>query len=130
MLTPSPPAAHQPTLPPALGTEASHPPYPWEKSMPTRFVFAVVALTGWLALTDSASAFGRRWERRRAELYGSLNASLSARVDAGVAQQSAAAEQRLSEANKAQIAAEAVKLNSDIAAALAQLKQQATEAVA
>jgi len=96
------------------------------KSMNARVVVVAATLASLLCLTDSASALGRRWERRRAELYGSLNTSLSA----SVAAQSAASEQRLSDANKAQIASISDKLNSDLNSALAQLRQQAGEAVA
>ncbi len=50
--------------------------------MSTRCVALIASLAGLMFLADSASAgiFGRRWERRRAELYGSLNASLAPHV--------------------------------------------------
>lgn len=96
------------------------------------FAYALLAAVAGAVLTDSASAqiLGRRWERRRAELYGSLNASLSARVDVNVAQQAAVLEERLSETNQAQIAAEADKLKGQVESELAALRQQAAEAVA
>jgi hypothetical protein len=52
-------------------------------------LFALLATIGFGMLCETASAqlLGRRWQRRRAELYGSLQDSLSARVDSNVAQQ-------------------------------------------
>ena len=79
-------------------------------------------------LSDVASAgiFGRRWERRRAELYGSLNSSLSAKVNSDVA----GAEARLAAQSKSQIDAEAHKLQEQVSGELANLRNQAADAVA
>ncbi|MGI8982352.1 MAG: hypothetical protein ACR2FY_24235 [Pirellulaceae bacterium] len=99
----------------------------------SRFVVtAIVATVGLLVVVDSASAgiFGRRWERRRESLRSELDASLSGKLQAGVAQESAAAETRVKEASQAQIAGEAQKLQDQVSGEIADLRRKAAEQVA
>lgn len=115
-------------LPVALPKTTLLPNYLWRLDVKSRFAVALVALIVTVLVVDVASAgvFGRRWERRRAELYGSLNASLSGQVN----QQVAGAEERLAAASKTQIEAEAAKLNEQVAGELANLRKAAADAVA
>src|SRR5687767_9865475 len=95
----------------------------------SRSIVVLVGLVLVVAFADSAFAgpFRRIWERRKAELGGELNASLSAKLDADLARESKAVEGRLSEANKAQIADEAKMLQGEVTAEVAALRQQALE---
>jgi hypothetical protein len=73
--------------------------------MPRLIAVFAIALTGVVTFADLAAAgpFRRVWERRKAELGGELNASLSAKLNADVARESKAAEQRISDARRKQI---------------------------
>ena len=81
-----------------------------------------------LFAADSAHAgiFGRRWERRRAELHGQLSGQVTQQVTGAAA----GVEQRLGESLADKVAQESVKLDNELQTQLAALRQQAAGAVA
>jgi len=92
------------------------------------FLAACLALPTILVAADTAQAgiFGRRWERRRAELYGSLNRQLSGQVQNNVARAAAGVQKNLD----ARFAEESVKIEQQMNEQLAAIRQQAAETVA
>src|SRR4051812_7672513 len=77
-----------------------------------------------LVVADTAQAgiFGRRWERRRAELHSQLSGQLTRQV-AGAA---AGVEKKLGRSLEAKVAEESAKLEQQLPA----IRQQAADAVA
>lgn len=71
--------------------------------------------------TTQAGVFGRRWERRRAELHSQLSGQVTRQV-AGAA---AGVEKKLGESLDAKVAAESAKLEQQLAV----IRQQAADAV-
>jgi hypothetical protein len=94
--------------------------------------------------TAHAGLFGRRWERRRAELQGhvtqqvagaaaGVEKKLGESLDAKVAEESAKLEQQLAAIRQQAadaVAAEAKKLQAETAASIAKLREEATAIVA
>src|SRR5688500_10424251 len=79
-----------------------------------------------LADVAQAGIFGRRWERRRAELYGQL----SGQVQRQVAGASAHVEKKLTQSLDTKVAEQTAKLETHLEEQLADLRKQAADAVA
>ena len=82
------------------------------------------------ALAGPFGILGRRWERRKAELYGELSQALSAEMDAELAKQMKAARSELAAFAAKQIEQESAKLQTEIAQHVAKMRKEAAAIVA
>ena len=73
--------------------------------------------------------FGRRWERRKAELYSELSGSLSAELDDRLTEEMRAARAELAKEASRQIDEEAAALKAQVERHLAELRQEAAKLV-
>ncbi len=81
---------------------------------------------------DSADAaiFGRRWERRKAEIKSEVSGQLSAKIDADIATQTAAATEKINAATQDKVTAESLKLSEQVKQEVAKLREDAQALVA
>src|SRR5690606_18499934 len=97
-----------------------------------RTSLVVAGLLGSLLAADMADAqiFGRRWQRRKAEIKGELSHQLSAQVNADVRREMDVATNKINAATQQTLLAESAQLKEQIAAEVTRLQEQATQLVA
>ncbi len=100
------------------------------RSTLTLVALLVVAVGAESALAGPFGLFGRRWERRRAELYGDLSASLSAQLDAQLSEEMERARAELAKAAAKRLDREAAALKAQVARQVAEMRKEAAQLVA